>query len=74
VQVSAGPLVPKPSTPLEEAPFAPASVLRARLSGLRRRLGSVARLDLASVRNARLEYALAHADLARARALCGVAP
>jgi radical SAM superfamily enzyme YgiQ (UPF0313 family) len=72
VQISAGPLVPKPFTPLGDAPFAAPGLLRARLTGLRRRLGSLARLDLASVRNARLEHALAHADLARARVLCGV--
>ena len=72
VAVSAGPLVPKPFTPLADAPFAPESVLRGRLAALRRALGPVARLDLASPRTARREHALAHARLRDARKLCGV--
>ncbi|MBN1770797.1 MAG: B12-binding domain-containing radical SAM protein [Deltaproteobacteria bacterium] len=70
--VSAAPLVPKPWTPLAEVPFAPATALRERLAGLRRGLGSFARLDLGSPRVAAREHALAHASLAEARRLTGV--
>jgi radical SAM superfamily enzyme YgiQ (UPF0313 family) len=70
--VSAAPLVPKPQTPLAEAPFAAAGVLRARLGELRRGLGSFVRLDLGSPRVAAREHALAHAGLAEARRLVGL--
>lgn len=71
--VSAAPLVPKPWTPLAAAPFAAAGVLRARLGELRRALGSFTRLDLGSPRIAAREHALAHAGLAEARRLVGLA-
>ncbi|MBI5499242.1 MAG: B12-binding domain-containing radical SAM protein [Deltaproteobacteria bacterium] len=73
VHVSAGPLVPKPATPLGDAPFAPAAHLRAVRGALRERLGSiVSGLDLGSIRTAQREHALAHADLATSRRLVGV--
>ncbi|MBI5485769.1 MAG: radical SAM protein [Deltaproteobacteria bacterium] len=73
VHVSAGPLVPKPRTPLGDAPFAPAATLRAVRAALRERLGAiVSGLDLGSIRTARREHALAHADLATARRLVGI--
>jgi len=71
--VSATPLVPKPGTPLADAPLAPAAQLRERLEALRRGLGPLARLDPGSPRTAAREYALAHADLAEARRWTGVA-
>ena len=73
VHVSAGPLVPKPATPLGGAPFAPLAHLRAVRAALRERLGSVvAGLDTGSIRTARREHELAHADLATARRLVGL--
>ncbi len=61
IAVSAGPLVPKPRTPLAHVPMAPQAVLRARLAALRRALGPIARIDLASPRTAAIEHAIAFA-------------
>jgi radical SAM superfamily enzyme YgiQ (UPF0313 family) len=67
--VSVSPLVPKPGTPLGDAPFERLDVLSARRAGLRRELSAVAALDLGSPRTARREHRLAWAGIEEARRL-----